>query len=401
MQQPDFNDRHGYIFHDACWQLLKMACHPAPVPIEKFHEVCASLPFPMQGTTVSWGHDFVGLVAIDNESRFPWEDRARNLDLSGGSTPANRDPLDVPEIKQILNECGQPPPESSFSQPPSTTKDDFFKLPEELRLSIASLLSTVDALNARRASRAFWTAFYSQQFWASRFGPHSDRSWLFETWNSNPPRDWRWLYRQTSPARLSLALQNRNRVGKLVQQVANTLKTSRGEDSFIASMQSRPDGLDWIEAGGDVRATRPGQYQADFNEGCRVFHKDCVQFPTSLTHIVLYFVNIGDLKNIAGIRLVEGSGESVQLGYQTIEKEEILALCDLRGINLALASRGIQAIQLIPGKGHASSWYGDLRRVPQTQRLNVDRKITSVEVGFDVSALIRDACVCLYGFSGN
>jgi hypothetical protein len=35
-------------------------------------EVCRSLPFPSEGTGLDWGHDFGGLVFVDNQDRYSW-----------------------------------------------------------------------------------------------------------------------------------------------------------------------------------------------------------------------------------------------------------------------------------------------------------------------------------------
>lgn len=71
----------GYLFHDSCWSLLEKAFHPTPVPCVRLYELCQSLPKPLRCDSFSWGHDYGGLVAIDDTHYFPWEDRERPLEI--------------------------------------------------------------------------------------------------------------------------------------------------------------------------------------------------------------------------------------------------------------------------------------------------------------------------------
>src|SRR5690349_23528875 len=44
MSARPLNGRHGYVLHDACWNLLEKACEPCNVPLERLYEVCSSVP---------------------------------------------------------------------------------------------------------------------------------------------------------------------------------------------------------------------------------------------------------------------------------------------------------------------------------------------------------------------
>ncbi|TAQ85518.1 hypothetical protein B7494_g6174 [Chlorociboria aeruginascens] len=177
IRQHPVNGRYGFPFHEACWSLLEKAHSPEPVPCEALFEICRSLPFPSEGSGLSWGHDFEGLVLVDNQDRYPWEDRFVDRDSHWAlSLGARNDPYHVPEIQQLPREDFQAPPAISFSGQVTTVADCFAALPEEIRIVIASNLPTVDALNTRRASRSFLAIFYSQQFWAPRFRANADRT---------------------------------------------------------------------------------------------------------------------------------------------------------------------------------------------------------------------------------
>ncbi|TDZ14321.1 hypothetical protein Cob_v012750 [Colletotrichum orbiculare MAFF 240422] len=225
MRQGEVNGKHGFIFHEACWCVLAKAFHPRPVPKTRLYDVCNSLPFPMNGTSLSWGHDYDGPVAVDNEHHFPWEDRYADRDYAEPYPAFTENPYDVSEAETVLAEAVESPPNRILPAPASKqqSQDLFHTLPRELRWLVAMYLPTHDALNLRLASPVFWDIFDSQQFWASRFAGDSARSWLFEARNNTQFRDWRWLYRRTSDARIGLGLQNRVRVWKLAQRIVDML----------------------------------------------------------------------------------------------------------------------------------------------------------------------------------
>ena len=66
MQQCPENGRHGFVLHDACFRLLQKALEPDNIPLERLLWVCRSLPFPLRGIGVCWGHDYGGLTLLDN-----------------------------------------------------------------------------------------------------------------------------------------------------------------------------------------------------------------------------------------------------------------------------------------------------------------------------------------------
>jgi hypothetical protein len=61
-QLPE-NGRLGFVFHSACWNDL---CYMRPskdhASLSRMFDICTSLPIPSLIQSVSWGHDFSGLV---------------------------------------------------------------------------------------------------------------------------------------------------------------------------------------------------------------------------------------------------------------------------------------------------------------------------------------------------
>jgi hypothetical protein len=386
IRQHPVNGRYGFPFHEACWSLLEKAHSPEPIPCKALFEVCRSLPFPSEGTGLNWGHDFEGLVLVDNQNLYPWEDRFVDRDCYWAlSLGARNDPYHVPEIQQLPYEDFQAPPAVSYSRP--TVVDCFAALPEEIRIAIASNLPTVDALNTRRASRSFLSIFYSQQFWASRFRANADRSWLFESQEWGNAHDWRWLYRLTNKRHRTRGMQNRERVWKLIQRVREILHLRWIEPPILPSPSPNPASLRWLEATGDLRPEeRIGPYHG-FNEGCRLFYEQQTSIPSLLSQIVFSVIQLGDAEYIAGMRLIPSQGEVIQLGYRTEGRELFLNIIFLAGFNLAVGSRGIQGIQCIADDRQTSQWFGCPYGAPRTRRLAVSGPITAIKAGFDVSRL--------------
>ncbi|KUJ14064.1 F-box domain-containing protein [Mollisia scopiformis] len=334
IRQHPVNDRYGFPFHEACWSLLEKAHSPESIPCKALFEVCRSLPFPSEGTGLSWGHDFEGLVLVDNQDRYSWEDRF--VDRSGDWAlflGARNDPYHVPEIQQLPDEYFQAPPAISSFRPVTTVVDCFAALPEEIRIAIASNLPTVDALNTRRASRSFLSIFYNQQFWASRFRANADRSWLFESQEWGNAHEWRWLYRLTNKSHRTRGMQNRERVWKLIQRVRGTLPLRWIEPSVLPSPSPIPASLRWLEATGDLRLEERTRPYHGFNEGCRLFYEQQTSIPTLLSQIAFSVIRLGDAEYITGMRLIPSQGEVIQLGYRTEGRERFLDIKFLAGFN--------------------------------------------------------------------
>ncbi|RDL38788.1 uncharacterized protein BP5553_03128 [Venustampulla echinocandica] len=330
IQQHPVTGRYGFPFHEACWSLLEKAYSPEPIPCKALFEICRSLPSPSKGTGLSWGHDSGGLILVDNQDRYPWEDRfvdteRRGGDCAPGLAPRS-DPYHVPEILQVL------------------------------------------------------------------FRANADRSWLLESHDWAKEQDWRWLYRRTNKAHRTRGTQNRERVWKLIQHVRGTLRLRWSESAVLPSPIPNPASLMWFEATGDLRPQgRTGLYHS-FNEGCRLFREQQTSIPSLLYQIAFSIIPLGDAEYIAGMRLIPSQGEDIQLGYRTEGRELFLNITFLGGFNLAVGSRGIQGIQCI-ADDKQSAWFGCPHEAPRTRRLAARNRITAIKAGFDGCKMVSLAIV--------
>ncbi|CCF34188.1 F-box domain-containing protein [Colletotrichum higginsianum] len=382
MSQGEVNRRHGFVFHEACWDLLEKAFHPRKVPLSRLFDICRSLPFPINGVSISWGHDYGGPVLVDHEHRFPWEDRFADREYLEPDSVLYMNPFEVPEVQHMLTEVPESPPSSTLSVSTIVTpgRDRLDTLPGEIRSVIAMYLPTLDVLNLRLASRVFWTVFDSQQFWASRFRDVSDRSWLFEARDSAQPRDWRWLYRRTNDARIGPGLRNRVRIWNLAQKVVETL-SFHWVDIGLAS-PPKPESSRWVHVAGDLWEQLAGAAYALFDRGCRLFHKHRIAIFDDLSRLSIACVQVGDTKYISGLKITTAAGNTRRVGYWSTTEQSV-ETSEIRGFKVAVGSRGVQALQCIPGASDMQHWIGSPEGSLKTQRLGMGGRVTELEVGFD------------------
>lgn len=386
MRQCPENGRHGFVLHDACWRLLQKALEPDNIPLERLLGVCRSLPFPLRGIGVCWSHDYGGLTLFDNQDHYPWEDRLmEQYNSSETHQYAKENPYDVPEIPGLLMMCSQKPP---YLVPKTRGGDCFSTLPWEILEAIAINLPTGDVLNLRRASKAFLPVLTSQTFWASRFEAGHDRDFIFETRNNKESRDWITLYRITNHAHSPPGLKNRRRVWGLIRELIDLLRLCLDNALESSCINLSADGLRWSEVTGDVRQETSSGHCEGFNEGCRLFQKQCASIPSDLSRIAFSIISAGNIEYVVGMRFITSNDVDIRLGYMTEGNELFLEVTAVRGFVLAMGSRGIRALQVISGDGRASKWFGCPKDSPVTERLAGFESVSALEVGVDVSPLV-------------
>jgi hypothetical protein len=302
-----------------------------------------------------------------------------------------KNPCQVPEVDHILAEDPEQPP--AFNPTASSSQAlgiGRIPLPEELCTVIAMYLPTTDVLRARLASRSFWSVFYNQQFWKSRFGASADRSWLFEARNISSLRDWRWLYRRTNVVHIGPGLRNRQRIWRLLQglldisalvwnELPPVLPAMWSPDIVIRATDRRVD-----STGGFCRDQHAANRTLD--NGCRQFRSQRIAVPDNLARLSVYALAFGDREYITGMTLTAVAGDTIRLGYRS-SSEHSVELSQLWGFRLAMGSRGLQALKCITGPGGLEApWLGSLEDVPRTERLAAMERVVGLEVGIDVSA---------------
>lgn len=377
MKQRPENNRHGYIVHDACWGLLRKAVELDDIPLERLYRICSSLPFPIQGIGVSWGHDYMGLSTINNQDHYPWEDRlVEQYSKSEAYQYARYNPYDVPELHELLSMSSQ---EDRNSDLRTNSKNCFSVLPWEIREAIAIHLSTRDMANLLMSSKTFLPLLNSQTFWRSRFQGGRDRDFVFEI-RAKRPKDWIYLYQMTNDAQSPPGLKNRKRIWSLTKAVVNLLRFQLVQYTDYSHVILDPDPR-WTVAA-DIKQGTVSNYS--FNEGCRLFEKQSTILPRDLVKIAFSVTEEGISGYLAGIRFTSKDGSHICLGYIAEDKELSVDIATLKGFVLAMGSRGIQALKVVNGDGRVTRWFGCPRNSPVTERLVGSEAISALEIGLDV-----------------
>ena len=381
MQPSLINGCHDFVLHDACWHLLQRAFQIGEISLKRLLEVSESLPFPLAGIGVCWGHDYGNLFVSNDDSHYPWEDSLMWQLNDETDVFAKENPYNVPEIPAILVMRLEHPPECL----PKQSQDDCFsKLPWEVLEAIVINLPTSDALGLRCVSSAFLQLVSSSTFWASRFEPNSDRGFVFEGC-SRDATDWRSLYRLTNQAHSPPGLRNRQRIWNLIKPLTNLTSLRLAENPKTSYIYQELDCSRWSKVTGDIKDEASDGHPIAFNEGCRLFCTHIARMPKDLLKIGFSISSIEKVTYITGIRLIIDKGTDVCLGFISKGKEVICEAIAIKGFILAIGSRGIHAMKVVNKDASLSEWAGCPNNSPITKRLARFDCIAALEVGFDVS----------------
>lgn len=289
----DEDGQYGFVFHDACWLLLRERFQGRSISLDRLIEVLNSVPWEPWGNYgwsgeryYAWEHGYHGLVEFDHEDYYPWE--SAGWQQVGGlrTIPIDTiDPCTVNGIQKLLDSPSVSPPgvgkrkgrtnnftpstTSTAAQQASANKqrtprnDCFTQLPYEMVEEIAAHLATSSVLSLRLISPAFTPLFYSQSFWASRFQAGRERGFLFKIWQDPKRRDWRTLYYLTNSTNLPQSLQNGKRVWDSVESLGKKVSLEWADSSTRLRTEGKLGGSRLMEVYGDlieVEESEPASY---------------------------------------------------------------------------------------------------------------------------------------------
>ncbi|KAF7561546.1 hypothetical protein G7046_g2595 [Stylonectria norvegica] len=407
MWQGPSQGRHGFPFHEACWELLEAVHTPEPIPLRALYDLCRSLPLKPGGESLRWHHDFGGIVPLALWGPYPWLDDPMLLagssdeDSVDGDSPvdtplyssASACPNEVPDFQKLLLQVPDCPSGTLFDRRQDRSGDPFDILPEEVCSEIAAYLPNPDFFNARLASRAFWPIFHSQQFWASRFKKGGELDWLGEapTWTYINPPQWARLYRAVTTAYShNLHLENRKRIWGLADSLRMIICQSRNDLSNNVASSITSGQFAWMSAGGDVQPETKGVASKQFYEGCRELYKQEVSFKTAISRIVCSTIDIGDDRYVNGIEITSSAGEVAHLGYSFTGTKTALDLDGrvLQGFRLVFGTAGIHGFQCVADGRTIPQWLGCQQGVLQTERVVAKEPILAIRAAFDGFKLV-------------
>ncbi|KAI2629534.1 cyclin-like F-box [Hypoxylon sp. NC1633] len=381
---------HGFVIHDACWNMVQKVGGPAGFSIERMVCVCESLPNPLWFNGLSWGHDYGGILELEVDDAYPWLERFPDPSIETiYDIGAMEDPFDGTGIRNLLSAAMTYPPKGLTLLSKST--DPFSRLPVELREMIAMSLRTQDALNLRLTSRSFLFLISNFVFWSSRFHFDGERGFLFEVREATTVRDVNELLHLYRLSRRSVAtpeLLNRERVWKLAQGLVPIIQplveNFRGQQPCLSG-SSR-----WVRIAGQEQKTVSLLEWTAFWGGCRPTTMIDLRIPNGAVKIGIALVNTGIWDYVTGIRIVDRDGHEQMAGY-AFDKNEIA--CDvtaLHGFRVAMGPGGVRALQIMSQGRQACRWIGRTDGVPQSERLVTEAPVVDLSVtldGYKVTAL--------------
>jgi hypothetical protein len=382
MRQPESDGQHGFILHDVCWRLLLKAGEPLGVPILRLVLMCESLPFPLGFDGVYWGHTYGGLLELDGDTAYPWQElfvcrRPQSI--------YNIDVYENPLVISKLNTISYHPTGPPVDESPATGGDDIFsKLPWELREMIAIFLPTRDALSLRLASRSFLGLYWSVAFWASRFAFNGERAFVFEARDKRDVTELLSLYRATMHSLAPPGLGNRQRIWDFAGLLIDIARQEcAGDNLYLEGQPSEPK--NWTRLAGDEKPRDAGGQWSLFNAGCRSISNVILGVPKDLRGLGITIVTLGPLDYVTGIRLIGKDGKAKIAGYTSSSREVIFAIKALHGFVTAMGPGGLRALQIVSQGGQFTQWIGRSEKVPNSERLVSRACVKSLKVTIDVS----------------
>lgn len=402
----------GFLFHEACWELLQRMLYPATVSVEYLYDICLSFPANVGGW-LDWGHRYGGLMDQLPHEGYPFEDlyivgfMKRYLgDKDSPLTYAMCDPSDVPELEQALLDTRERQESLSEDEAKSISPtfrgptDCFRKLPQEVLEYIQILLPSSAVANARMASRSFTSLRLDQSFWASRFDGCHERGYCIEArlpiygyTIEKRKQDWKALYNLTTVTSTSSnELKNRKRIVDCSQDLVEILQENPCVDevTFTKNLQilhEEPEDTSWRTIGGDS-ASRPQPHRFPSGIRCRRMYEQTLSLPSSpIKTIAVTFRRFSGRHYISGLRFAFKDASEALMGYVIRGKEKYLALNEsgfhLTGFITAVDARGIMALRAVSDKGEVSDWIGTATGLPQSLRLCMKDRIATLKGNFD------------------
>lgn len=393
MRQTVVNGLHGFVLHSACWNLLNKACEPTGLSLERLISTCESLPFPLWFNGVSWGHDYEGLLKLDDDGAYPWMERFFTPSIATvNETGAMSDPNDASVFRMMIPTAM--PHFPTITRHLAKGADPFSRFPWEICEMILANVRTHDALNLRLASRSFLPLFSSLSFWLLRFERDSERGFIYEV--SEGRRNWDvetllQIYHNSKRSLATSAILNRQRTWNLARRLALLIGTPLVSNNPI---QRTFDSGKWIRIAGREQSSLSTIKWEEFEGGCHSTTTICMNVPPDVIKMGVTIVNAGVWDYVTGIRLLGRDGDEHVAGYVARDKDILYSLSQLHGLRVAMGPGGVRALQVVSEGQQASEWIGNIEGVPQSDRLVVGAPILSLSVTLDVSKLSRKTRRC-------
>lgn len=370
----------GFLVHDACWQLLTVACRPDQVKVPFLFRLMKSFPVSMLHI-VYWGHDYGHVYDLAFPDRAATEENDfedyKMLGFDSYEFPAALrlhawDPTSPALVNEWIqraqrNRADLSTARTFVSDQPDLVGDEFTRLPPELREHILCQLPSADVLSALIASRSLRCIGLSQTFWASRFQPGSEFGHFFEALEH--PKcvdtfcDYRMLYDICCKRRVSRNHLCRKRVWTLLQPLAKIMALYDGCQLHGDSASSPDHQRCSLRKCTWQWASRSRSAEARTWSGSRTLQTRQIRFRGSIKRVDVSVVCLHALLFVTGIHFTYFDGSVDRLGYVLSTTKCIFEATDrtthnLKGFAVGMGHMGVHGIGSLDETNLVMKWAG-------------------------------------------
>ncbi len=334
-------------------------------------------------------------MSVNDDVRYPWEDDYTiYIDEGDVFEDAHEDPYEITNLMDTFYKTNDHPAMNWQLGAPKH-ENCFSKLPWEVCEAIATHLPTVDALNMRLVTAAFYPLLASQTFWRSKFQIDGEYSFVFEKWDIRAGTDWLSLYKYFQQNK-SPGWRNRRRIWTLAKSFVSLCELALADRERVNECYRKElhDELGFhfhkrYKVTGDLFDGKETEEETRFSTGCELFYTYTTPFFPDLAEIGFYVLSYFQTTYIVGVYYKCRRGFYIDIGYMPLHsnprvKEYAIKFKNLKGFVLAMGGSGLHAIQVMSEKG-VTAWIGNPENVPVTRRLADLDTILATRIGFDVS----------------
>lgn len=273
-------------------------------------------------------------------------------------------------------------------------KDKISELPLELLHMILSHLPSSSVVKLMQTARVFYMAGLPDRFWQSRFTDGYEFGHLTQAVALRVKFRgcWRSVFMAAKKIQNDPHVLLRKKVYTVAVYLADIIdartKMRICQGGMSPQSPDRPKGVPFdIPA---LIARQSSRVREVYLQSSGEDRTTAIRFVGLQTPVVAVFVSLirlGDVKYVAGLRIVEGNGKSQTLGYLDSTQEISMMTFQepIIGFRFAIDRAGVRGVAMISSSRKVSPWVGDYWNLVKTEGLtNPGDKITWLEAEFDV-----------------
>ena len=373
-------------FHDGCWSLLMKHFGHGDIDLGLLYDLCSDTPEMKLGSLRGeLASNFRLSPTVHAGLTVAVEKGGRHIVPNGA--------VQKPQIQSLRQSARSiPRPKKCLTRLeicPAPTGDCFSLLAVEIRLEIATYLSTADFFNSRLSSRAMAAIWDVKSFWKSRFSVNGERgylSYLLET----PSRwkDWRLSYHATARSARFSQFRYLQDVWRVNRWLKDRYAMARAPDTQIASQGHLLSALSWQTINVDFRGDQVHKNERETGGTERVPLIQAVPLPSSVISLAVSVLREECSTSITGLDILSADMNNPRtiFGYRIPGEQVLIDLQHrrLEGFSLIFDHDGIHALRPLFESDEDQSWIGQPSHIGYCQ-LRIKKGVTALSGKFDVS----------------